>query len=85
MQNFHGLKVLKSHSLFSYHYGIMLEINIKRYLKITHILSSAMWHLSREIFDLAIESLSKIRTKKTQWVIAEKKAFKVEINIKMRN
>ena len=28
--------------LFSYHCGIMLEINIKRYLKITHIFSSAM-------------------------------------------
>ena len=30
----------------------MLEISIKRYLKITHIFSSAMWHLLREIFDL---------------------------------
>ena len=29
-------------SLFSYHYGIMLEVNIKRYLKITHIFSGAM-------------------------------------------
>ena len=27
----------------------MLEINIKRYLKITHIFSSAMWYLPREI------------------------------------
>ena len=26
----------------------MWEINIKRYLKITHIFSSAMWHLLRE-------------------------------------
>ena len=39
---FHGLKVLKSYSLFSYHCGILLEINIKRYLKITHIFPSAM-------------------------------------------
>ena len=38
-QKFHGHKVLKSYSLFSYHCGIMLEINIKRYLKITHIFS----------------------------------------------
>ena len=29
-------------SLFFYHCGIMLEINIKRYLKIIHIFSSAM-------------------------------------------
>ena len=28
--------------LFSYHYGIMLEINIKRYLKIAHIFSGAV-------------------------------------------
>ena len=42
MQKFHDIKVLKSHSLFSYHFGIILEINIKRYLKITHIFSSAM-------------------------------------------
>ena len=54
-----------------------------------HIFSSAMWHLPREIFDLAIEDLSKVRKlKKTQRVIAEKKAFneklfsKWEINIK---
>ena len=33
----------------------MLEIIIKRYLKITHIFSSAMWHLPREVFDLAIK------------------------------
>ena len=37
VQNFHGLKVLKSYSLFPYYCGIMLEINIKRYLKITYI------------------------------------------------
>ena len=29
-------------SLFSYHYGIIVEINTKRYLKITHIFSSVM-------------------------------------------
>ena len=28
--------------LFSYHYGIMLEINIKRYLKIARIFSGAV-------------------------------------------
>ena len=39
----------------------MLEINIKRYMKITHIFSRAIWHLPRGIFDLAIESLNKIR------------------------
>ena len=69
-------------SLFSYPCGIMLEINIKRYSKINHIFSSAMWHLPREIFDLAIESLGKVKTLKKQRVIAEKKAFKWEINIK---
>ena len=39
----------------------MLEINIKRFFKITHILSSAVWHLPGEIFDLAIENLNKVR------------------------
>ena len=33
----------------------MLEIIIKRYLKITHIFSSAMWCLPREIFNLVIK------------------------------
>ena len=64
---------------------IMLEINIKRYLKITYVFSSAMWHLPREIFDLATENLNKVkRLKKTQRVIAEKKAFKWEITIKWK-
>ena len=55
----------------------MLEINIKRYLNISHLLSSAMWHLLREIFDLAIENLGKVKRlkKKPQRMIAEKKAF----------
>ena len=46
-----------------------------------------MWHLLREIFNLAIKSLNKFRLKKkkTQKVIAEEKAFKWEINIKIRN
>ena len=39
----------------------MLEINIKRYLEIIHIFSGATWHLPREIFDLAIESLNKVK------------------------
>ena len=72
----HGLKALTSQSLFSYFCEIMLEVIIKRYLKITHIFSSAMWHLPRETFNLAVESLSKVRLKKTQRVTAEKKAFK---------
>ena len=85
MQEFHGLKVLNSYSLFSYNYVIMLEISIK-YLKTTHIFPSAMWHLPREIFDLAIENLDKVkRLKKIQRAIAEKKAFKWEVTINMRN
>ena len=61
----------------------MLESNIKRYLKITHVYSSAMWHLPREIFDLTTESLNKVKkTEKTQRMIAEKKALEWEINIK---
>ena len=42
-----------------------------------------MWHLPREIFDLAIESLNKYcqKIEKTRRVVAEKKAFKWEINI----
>ena len=50
----------------------MLEINAKRYFKITHIFSSAVWHLPREIFDLAIESLNEVRRlKKSQSVFRE--------------
>ena len=48
-------------SLFPYHCGIMLEINIKRYLKITHIFSPTMWHLPREIFDLTVEILINLK------------------------
>ena len=44
-----------------------------------------MWHLPREIFNLAFESLNKVRLKKTEEVIAEKKAFKWEISIKIKN
>ena len=50
----------------------MLEISIKRYLKIAHIFSNAMCHLPREIFDLAIESLNKVKTLKIHRVITEK-------------
>ena len=42
-------KVLKSYRV-CYHCGIMLETDIKRYLKITCIFSSAVWHLPRQIF-----------------------------------
>ena len=42
-----------------------------------------MWRLPREIFDLAFESLNKVKgLKKQESVIAEKKAFKWEINMK---
>ena len=57
-----GIEVIQS--LFSCHCEIMLEINIKRYLKITHIFSSTMWPLPRKIFDLAIENLNKVRRMK---------------------
>ena len=40
-------------SLLSYHCGIILEINFKRYLKITHRFSNVMRDLPREIFHLA--------------------------------
>ena len=43
-----------------------------------------MWHLPREIFHIATESLNKVirlKKKNPQRVIAEKKAFKWEINI----
>ena len=64
----------------------MLEIKIKRFFKITHVLSSVVWHLQGEIFDVPIENLNKVRRlKKIQRVIAEKKTFKWEINIKVRN
>ena len=65
-------------SLFSYHCGTVLEINIKRYLKITHIFSSAVCHLLREIFNLAIQSFSKTRLKKIPRVIAVHKSVSLE-------
>ena len=39
----------------------MLEINIKRYLKIAHIFSSVMWPLPRERVDLAMGNLNKFQ------------------------
>lgn len=70
-------------NLFSYYHGITLEINIKRYLNITHLFSSEIWHLSREVIDAAIEGFSIVRRqRKGKGLIAEKKAFKWEINIK---
>ena len=77
------------HSLFSYHCGIMSEINIKRYLKITYIFSSAMWHLPRDVFDLAIERLNKFKRliKHRGWLqrrkhLNEKLVSKWEFNVK---
>ena len=55
------LGVAKSWTRLSDWTKLMLEISIKGYLKRSHIFSSAVWHLSREIFDLAIESLCNIR------------------------
>ena len=75
-----GIEIIQN--LFSCHCGIILEINIKRYLKITHIFSNAMWYLPKDVIDLNIESLKKVRMKKTQKMIAEKKVCKGEINIK---
>ena len=86
MSLYKGIEIIQS--LFSYHCGIMLEINIKRYLKITHIFSSAMWHLPREILNLAFKSLDKLDWEKHQgWLqgrkhLNEKLESKWEINIK---
>jgi len=55
----HG--VAKSWTWLSDWTELMLEISIKGYLKRSHIFSSAVRHLSREIFDLAIESLKKVK------------------------
>ena len=60
LKKFHGLKVLRLYCLFSYHCGIMLEISVKRYLKIIYTFLSALWHLPEEISDLAIESLDTV-------------------------
>ena len=62
----------------------MLEINIKRYLKITHIFSSAMWHLPREIFNLAIESLNKLDWKKHQGWLQRRKHLNEKLELKKR-
>lgn len=62
---------------------------MKRYLKITYTFSSAMWHLPREIFDLAIKSLDEVKRleKHRGWLhrrkhVNEKLISKLEINIK---
>ena len=59
-----GIEIIQI--LFSYPCGIMSEINTKSYLKITHIFSSVMRHLPRQLFDLATESLNEVRLKETQ-------------------
>ena len=41
------------------------EIKFKKKLKITHIFSSAMWHLPREIVDIVIERLNEVKRLKT--------------------
>ena len=76
-------------NLFSYHCGIMLEVDIKRYLRITQIFSRATWPLTREIFDLIILSLNKVKRLKRHrgWLqrrkhLNEKLISKWEINIK---
>ena len=44
-----------------------------------------MCYLPGGMFDSAIESLKNVKRLKKQRVIAEKKIFKWEINIKLRN
>ena len=79
MQKFHSLKVLKSYRVCSLITVDYVRNQYQKILKIALAFSSAMWHLPRELFDLAIESLNKVRrpkkkkTKKLQGVIAEKK------------
>ena len=83
----HG--VTKSWTWLSDWTELMLEISIKWCLKRSHIFSSAVQHLSREIFDLAIESLKKVKRLKKHrgWLqrrkhLNEKLISKWEINIK---
>ena len=67
ISRFKGIEIIQK--LFSYYCGIILAININRYLKIAHIFSSAMKHLPRQIFDLAIESLNNLKHwKSTEWL-----------------
>ena len=66
-----------------YYCGILLEINIKIYLKITLIFSNAMWCFPREISDLATGNLSKLDDWKNRGWLLRKKQFKWEINIKL--
>ena len=63
----HGLfqaRVLEWVAIFT-HCGIMLEINIKRYLKITTFFKCIVTFTERDYLDLAIESFNKVRLKKT--------------------
>ena len=70
---------------FSSHCGIILEIGPKRYLKITHIFSSAVWHLLREILTWPLKASIKLEDWKNTEGTAEMGEFKWEINIKMIN
>ena len=55
----------------------MLEINIKRYFKIIHIVSSVVWHLPREIFDVAMKYLNFLKhTQRILWVELDKSICK---------
>ena len=58
----------------------MLEISIKRHLKITHLFSSAIWHLPREIIGSSHEKPQKSWRLKKHRIIAKRKAFIWEIN-----
>ena len=89
MQKCHGVKVLKSYCVFSYHCGIILEINMKRYLKVILISSSANDIYQERPWTWPLKASLKLR----DWKITEgdcrereekkkKKKFKWEINIK---
>ena len=53
-----GIEIIQS--LFSRHCGVMLEIDIKLSAKITHMFPSAVRHLPRETYDLAVEASMKL-------------------------
>ena len=53
-----GIGIIQN--LFSYHSWIMLEINIKRYSKISHKISHNVTFTKRDL-DLAVESLNKVQ------------------------
>ena len=83
MQKFHGLKVLKSCRDCSLITMEPCYKSISNIFENNHIFSSTTWHLPREIFDLATESLNKLRRQKKHSGWLQRRKLKWGVNIRV--